>query len=147
MFQLPSRNLGSDLAYDSETWVKAFNRIALGPSPALPSCMMEYQAKFNIGQVVSHRLFGFRGVIYDVDPQYANTEAWYEAIPKEIRPHKNQPFYHLLAQNETGSYEAYVSEQNLIAEENPVPVEHPGILDYFEEALPGHYQLRNTLAH
>ena len=76
--------------------------------------MMEYRAKFNIGQVVSHRLFGFRGVIYDVDPQYANTEAWYEAIPKEIRPHKDQPFYHLLAQNETGSYEAYVSEQNLV---------------------------------
>ena len=147
MFRPPSQNLGFVLESESETLVKACIRIALGPRPALLCGMMEYSAKFNIGQVVSHRLFGFRGVIYDVDPQYANTEAWYEAIPKEIRPHKDQPFYHLLAQNETGSYEAYVSEQNLVPEENPVPVEHPGIMDYFEEALPGHYQLRNSLAH
>ena len=109
--------------------------------------MMEYHAKFNIGQVVSHRLFGFRGVIYDVDPQYANTEEWYESIPAEIRPAKDQPFYHLLAQNDSGCYEAYVSEQNLLLDDNPVPVEHPGIIDYFTESHPGHYQLRNRLAH
>jgi len=147
MFRPPSQNLGFALESDSKTWVRSLIRVALGPRPALSKDMIEYCAKFNIGQVVSHRLFGFRGVIYDVDPHYANTEAWYEAIPKEIRPHRDQPFYHLLAQNETGSYEAYVSEQNLVAEENPVPVEHPGIIDYFEEARPGQYQLRNNLAH
>ena len=147
MFRPQSQNLGFALESDSKTWVRSLIRVALGLRPALSKDMIEYCAKFNIGQVVSHRLFGFRGVIYDVDPHYANTEAWYEAIPKEIRPHRDQPFYHLLAQNETGSYEAYVSEQNLVAEENPVPVEHPGIIDYFEEARPGHYQLRNNLAH
>jgi len=109
--------------------------------------MSEYRAKFNIGQVVSHRLFGFRGVIYDVDPQYANTEEWYQSIPQEIRPAKDQPFYHLLAQNDTGSYEAYVSEQNLILDKSDKPIEHPGILEYFNEPTPGFYQLREVLAH
>ena len=109
--------------------------------------MSECSAKFNIGQVVSHRLFGFRGVIYDVDPQYANTEEWYQSIPQEIRPAKDQPFYHLLAQNDTGSYEAYVSEQNLILDESDKPIEHPGILEYFNEPKPGLYQLREVLAH
>ena len=109
---------------------------------------MEHRhAKFSIGSIVRHRMYPFRGVVIDVDPEFDNTDEWYDSIPAEVRPHKDQPFYHLLAQNETGSYEAYVSEQNLIAEENPVPVEHPGILDYFDEALPGQYQLRNTLAH
>ena len=108
---------------------------------------MQIQAKYHLGQIVCHKKHPFRGVIFDVDPEFANTEEWYAAIPEEARPIKDQPFYHLLAQNETGSYEAYVSEQNLVPEENPVPVEHPGIMDYFEEALPGHYQLRNSLAH
>ena len=109
--------------------------------------MSEFRAKFNIGQVVFHRLFGFRGVIYDVDPQYANTEDWYESIPAEIRPAKDQPFYHLLAQNESGSYEAYVSEQNLVIDESDKPIDHPGILEYFKEPQPGFYQLRDVLAH
>eukprot|EP01025_Chloroclados_australasicus_P056772 TRINITY_DN70633_c0_g1_i1.p2 TRINITY_DN70633_c0_g1~~TRINITY_DN70633_c0_g1_i1.p2 ORF type:complete len:110 (+),score=7.01 TRINITY_DN70633_c0_g1_i1:166-495(+) len=71
-------------------------------------------AKFTIGQVVRHRIYPFRGVIFDVDPEYGNTDEWYESIPEEIRPDKDQPFYHLFAENEETEYIAYVSEQNLL---------------------------------
>lgn len=89
-------------------------------------------ARFQIGQVVRHRLFPFRGVIFDVDPVFANTDEWYEAIPEEVRPHKNQPYYHLFAENEKTHYIAYVSEQNLEADESRVPVAHPDIPVMFE---------------
>ncbi|TIS72446.1 MAG: heat shock protein HspQ, partial [Mesorhizobium sp.] len=84
-------------------------------------------AKFAIGQVVRHRLFPFRGVIFDVDPQFANTEEWYEAIPADMRPSKDQPFYHLLAENSETEYIAYVSEQNLLEDRSGEPVRHPQI--------------------
>ncbi len=80
-------------------------------------------AKFAIGQVVRHRLFPFRGVIFDVDPTFNNTEEWYQAIPKEVRPRKDQPFYHLLAENSETEYIAYVSEQNLLEDESGEPVQ------------------------
>ena len=82
-------------------------------------------AKFMIGQVVRHRVFAFRGVIYDVDPVFANTEEWWLAIPAEVRPSKDQPFYHLLAENDQSTYVAYVSEQNLVADESGEPIGHP----------------------
>jgi heat shock protein HspQ len=88
-------------------------------------------AKFGIGQIVRHRLFDFRGVIFDVDPTFNNTEEWYNAIPAEVRPRKDQPFYHLLAENEETEYVAYVSEQNLLADEEAAPVRHPQVRDYF----------------
>jgi heat shock protein HspQ len=90
-------------------------------------------AKFGIGQVVRHRVFPFRGVIYDVDPQFANTEAWWEAIPEAIRPRKDQPFYHLLAENDENHYTAYVSEQNLLPDTSGEPVEHPSVLEMFAD--------------
>lgn len=89
-------------------------------------------AKFRIGQVVKHRLFPFRGVIYDVDPEFANTDEWYEAIPQEMRPRKDQPFYHLLAENADTEYVAYVSEQNLLDDEGGGPVRHPQIREMFD---------------
>ena len=82
-------------------------------------------AKFAIGQVVRHRLFPFRGVIFDVDPQFSNTDEWYDAIPREVRPRKDQPFYHLLAENSETEYIAYVSEQNLLEDDSGEPVRHP----------------------
>ena len=87
--------------------------------------MTERTAKFGIGQVVKHRIFPFRGVIFDVDPEFSNTEEWYEAIPEHIRPPKNQPFYHLLAESADAYYVAYVSEQNLVSDNSGDPVEHP----------------------
>ena len=83
-------------------------------------------SKFTIGQVVRHRVFPFRGVIFDVDPVFSNTDEWWEAIPEDVRPHKDQPFYHLLAENESTSYIAYVSEQNLLLDDTGEPVQHPG---------------------
>jgi heat shock protein HspQ len=89
------------------------------------------QAKFGIGDVVRHRMFPFRGVIFDVDPQFANTEEWYNAIPEPIRPRKDQPFYHLYAENSENHYVAYVSEQNLVPDETGEPVEHPQVAEMF----------------
>ncbi len=101
------------------------------------------QAKFSVGQIVRHRLFPFRGVIYDVDPTFSNTEEWYQSIPVERRPSKDQPFYHLLAQNaQGGPYEAYVSEQNLLPDSENGPVVHPMIDIMFEKIAGDHYVLR-----
>ena len=90
------------------------------------------QAKFGIGQIVKHRLFSFRGVIFDVDPSFNNTDEWYNSIPLEARPRKDQPFYHLLAENDETEYVAYVSEQNLLVDEVRGPVRHPQINEYFK---------------
>lgn len=94
--------------------------------------MHERVAKFPIGAVVRHRVFPFRGVIFDVDPEFANTEEWWNAIPAEIRPRKDQPFYHLFAENEESTYVAYVSEQNLLPDTSGQPVEHPNVELVFE---------------
>ena len=88
-------------------------------------------AKFSIGEVVKHRHFDFRGVIYDVDFEFNNSEEWYQSIPKEVRPRKDQPFYHLLAESNDVTYEAYVSEQNLLLDNSKEPVKHPLIEEIF----------------
>lgn len=100
--------------------------------PPLHNEIPTREAKYQIGQVVKHRLFDFRGVIFDVDPVFANTEEWYEAIPEEVRPDKDQPYYHLFAENERTHYLAYVSEQNLTPDESDVRVAHPDIPKMFE---------------
>jgi len=104
-------------------------------------------ARFAIGDIVRHRLFDFRGVIFDVDPVFANSEEWYEAIPEDIRPPKDQPYYHLLAENSESSYIAYVSQQNLLGDESGGPVEHPAIPDMFEGFKHGRYRLRPERRH
>lgn len=107
----------------------------------------EQEAKFRIGQVVQHRVFPFRGVIYDVDPIYANTEEWLMAIPEEVRPHRDQPFYHLLAENEQTTYEAYVSQQNLLPDETGKPLRHPKVGDLFGTLQGGHYEWKSIKGH
>lgn len=102
-------------------------------------------ARFAIGEVVRHKLFDFRGVIFDVDPVFANSEEWYEAIPEALRPSRDQPFYHLLAENAESSYVAYVSQQNLVADESEEPVEHPAIASMFDKIEDGRYRLRPDL--
>jgi heat shock protein HspQ len=101
-------------------------------------------AKFKIGQVVRHRVFPFRGVIFDVDPTFANTEEWWEAIPAEVRPHKDQPFYHLFAENKESEYIAYVSEQNLLPDTSGEPVRHPQVAEVFDRDGPD-YKPRGSL--
>ncbi len=105
------------------------------------------EARFGVGEVVRHRLFDFRGVIFDIDPVFANSEEWYEAIPEDIRPPRNQPFYHLLAENEESTYVAYVSQQNLVGDSGAGPVEHPGIEELFEGFSGGRYRLRTRHRH
>jgi heat shock protein HspQ len=105
------------------------------------------EARFGIGDVVRHKMFDFRGVIFDVDPIFANSEEWYEAIPEELRPSKEQPFYHLLAENSESSYIAYVSQQNLVADDSDEPIDHPAITTMFEPLEGGRYRLRDQLRH
>jgi heat shock protein HspQ len=105
------------------------------------------RADFAIGDVVRHRLFDFRGVIFDVDPVFANSEEWYEAIPKDVRPRKDQPFYHLMAENGDGSYIAYVSQQNLLPDETDEPVDHPAIAGLFDAYANGRYKLKRQHRH
>ncbi len=99
-------------------------------------------AKFSIGQVVRHRLHPFRGVVFDVDPIFSNTQEWWESIPEGSRPAKDQPFYHLLAENADSEYVAYVSEQNLVADDTGEPVRHPQVDEMFLIAEDGHYRAR-----
>ncbi|NQW52078.1 MAG: heat shock protein HspQ [Rhodospirillales bacterium] len=104
-------------------------------------------AKFAIGQVVKHRIYPFRGVIFDVDPVFANTEEWLSSIPEEVRPRRDQPFYHLLAENAQTTYVAYVSEQNLLADDTGKPVSHPQVPQFFKELKRGHYVSRERAIH
>ena len=119
-------------------------RLNIMTDPAAPSVA---QARFGIGEVVRHRLLDFRGVIFDVDPVFANSEEWYEAIPPEIRPSKDQPFYHLLAENAESSYVAYVSQQNLVHDDDDEPVDHPAIDGLFDAFEDGRYRLKREHKH
>ena len=101
-------------------------------------------ARFFIGQVVRHRVFAFRGVIFDVDPEFDNTEEWYESIPDAVRPRKDQPFYHLFAENSETEYVAYVSEQNLVPDDSGAPVRHPQVNEIFDGPVDGAYQIKPT---
>ena len=114
-------------------------------SPAPPPAIAH--ARFGIGEVVRHRLFGFRGVIFDVDPVFANSEEWYQAIPEDVRPAKDQPFYHLLAENAEASYVAYVSQQNIERDESDEPIDHPAIAGMFDAFDGERYPLRRELRH
>lgn len=104
-------------------------------------------AKYAIGQVVRHRVYSFRGVIFDVDPTFTNTEEYWLSIPEHIRPTKDQPYYHLLAENEDSAYVAYVSEQNLEPDETGEPVGHPQAAVIFESFREGQYKLRPRISH
>ena len=104
-------------------------------------------ARFAIGEVVRHRLLDFRGVIFDVDPQFANSEEWYDSIPEAMRPAKDQPFYHLFAENAESSYVAYVSQQNLMLDDDSDPVDHPAIDSLFDGFDGQRYRLKREHRH
>ncbi|MGE4611017.1 MAG: heat shock protein HspQ [Paracoccaceae bacterium] len=103
--------------------------------------MLKLSAKFSLGQVVKHRVHPFRGVVFDIDPTFDNTDEWWESIPEDIRPVKDQPFYHLLAENDMSYYVAYVSEQNLLNDESGDPVEHPEVAEMFGPLTDGKYDV------
>jgi heat shock protein HspQ len=104
-------------------------------------------ARFSIGDVVRHRLLEFRGVVFDIDPVFANSDEWYDAIPEQVRPRKDQPFYHLLAENADSTYVAYVSQQNLEHDESEEPVDHPAIAGIFDDFRDGRYALKREHRH
>ena len=116
-------------------------------SPAVGQKIDIPLARFGIGDVVRHRIFDFRGVVFDVDPAFANSEEWYQSIPEAIRPSKDQPFYHLLAENAESTYVAYVSQQNLLPDETDEPVDHPEIAAMFDRLEGGRYRLRAEHRH
>ena len=105
------------------------------------------RARFAIGDIVKHRHYDFRGVVFDIDPVFANSDEWYDSIPADVRPRREQPFYHLLAENEDESYLAYVSQQNLMRDSEGGPVDHPSLAEMFEDFAEGRYRLRQGLAH
>ncbi|SDW28642.1 heat shock protein HspQ [Roseicitreum antarcticum] len=107
--------------------------------------MFKAIAKYHLGQVVRHKKHPFRGVVFDVDAMFSNTDEWYEAIPEESRPSKDQPFYHLLAENEQSYYVAYVSEQNLVPDDTGEPIGHPDVDDLFGDFQNGFYPLEVEL--
>ncbi|WP_113439032.1 heat shock protein HspQ [Rhizobium cremeum] len=109
--------------------------------------MKQQNAKFGIGEVVRHKVFPFRGVVFDVDPEFANTEEWWNAIPAEVRPSKDQPFYHLLAENADTEYVAYVSEQNLERDTSDEPLRNPHVQQIFVQERAGRYRPRQNFAH
>ncbi|MDA7787929.1 heat shock protein HspQ [Sphingomonadaceae bacterium] len=104
-------------------------------------------ARFSVGDVVRHKMFDFRGVIFDLDPVFANSEEWYESIPDDIRPRRDQPFYHLLAESDDNSYTAYVSQQNLLADPEGGPVGHPTVRELFNEFDGARYRMQRKLTH
>lgn len=107
--------------------------------------MFKAIAKYHLGQVVRHKKHPFRGVVFDVDAMFSNTDEWYEAIPEESRPSKDQPFYHLLAENDQSYYVAYVSEQNLVPDDTGEPIGHPDVDDLFGDFQNGFYPLQVEL--
>jgi heat shock protein HspQ len=103
------------------------------------------QAKFKLGEVVRHRVFSFRGVVFDIDPVFNNTEEWWQSIPENVRPSKDQPFYHLFAENAESEYIAYVSEQNLLPDNSGEPVRHPQVAEVFVRGDDGGYKPRHSV--
>jgi heat shock protein HspQ len=133
-------------AYYIRPMTTAFDRPST-PTPIADAPLVAH-ARFRIGDVVRHRQYGFRGVVFDVDPVFANSEEWYEAIPEEVRPAREQPYYHLFAENDEGSYIAYVSQQNLDRDNAAAePVNHPAIDHLFRREADGSYHMHGQRWH
>ena len=131
---MSSNKKDEDQTNDSTHEIKKSNKIRVHKDPL-----------FNIGDIVKHRIYPFRGVIVDVDPEFSNTEEWYQSIPAEIRPSRNQPYYHLMAENTETFYTAYVSQQNLVDDGENGPLEHPDLDEIFSGMEKGKYHLRNEV--
>ena len=121
------------------------NKLSENNVNSLKNIKVHKEPLFNIGDIVKHRIYPFRGVIIDVDPEFSNTEEWYQSIPAEIRPSRKQPYYHLMAENTETFYTAYVSQQNLVKDGENGPLEHPDIQEMFSGIDKGKYQLRNEV--
>lgn len=94
------------------------------------------QAKFSVGELIHHKLFDYRGVIIDVDPEFQGTQEWYEQVAQS-RPPKDQPWYHVLVHDAT--HNTYVAERNLEPDRSVEPINHPYIDLIFDSFQQGVY--------
>ena len=117
-------------------WTPTSTRLENAREGVIITAMNRHEAKFRLGEVVRHRLYPFRGVVFDVDPEFSSSQEWWLSIPADVRPRKDQPFYHLLAENEATTYVAYVSEQNLLSDDTG-PVDHPQVPELFGDYRKG----------
>jgi heat shock protein HspQ len=140
-----ARPLADDLCFAKRKVESCAGHRNIGRMTANPEMPITAEARFAIGDVVRHRMFDFRGVVFDIDPVFANSEDWYQAIPEQVRPRKDQPFYHLFAENAESSYIAYVSQQNLVPDADQGPVNHPAIEGYFDEWGGERYPLKRNM--
>jgi heat shock protein HspQ len=148
-YKIPGANCGFRRAIGRRNGTTALSQF--GHLPLASATILVYStrmiiartAKFQIGQIVRHRIFSFRGVVFDIDPEFNNTEEWWLSIPEEVRPRKDQPFYHLLAENSESEYVAYVSEQNLLPDESGEPIRHSQVAEIFIKDKSGSYRPRN----
>ncbi len=99
-------------------------------------------ARFGIGQLVHHRLFGYRGVVYDVDPVFSGADEWYEQMAKS-RPPKDRPWYRVLVHGSV--HETYVAERNLEPDESDEPILHPLIDAVFDGFRDGLYRTHKSV--
>ena len=104
--------------------------------------MSDHSAKFQVGQVIHHRRFDYRGVIVDVDATFQGSEAWYQAMAQS-RPPKDKPWYHVLVHR--AEHMTYVAERNLEADESGEPIVHPVLDQYFDGLREGLYVRERTL--
>ena len=103
---------------------------------------MEHAARFFVGQIVHHKRFNYRGVVFDVDSTFQGTDEWYEQVAQS-RPPKNQPWYHVLVDG--AEHTTYVAERNLESDQEGHPVEHPLVAALCGEFREGRYFMGTTL--
>ncbi len=96
----------------------------------------EKNASFYIGQVIKHQKYGYRGVIFDVDPIFSSSDEWYQMMAKS-KPPKDRPWYHVLV--DCGSHTTYVAERHLAADNEGAPISHPLVNQYFSKFKDGQY--------
>ena len=104
--------------------------------------MSENRAGFHVGQLVHHRRFGYRGVVFDVDPDFQGSDEWYEQVAAS-RPPRDAPWYHVLPDG--GHHTTYVAERNLESDTSGAPIRHPLVDQLFERFENGRYQRASTL--
>ena len=102
----------------------------------------EKRAHFYIGQLVQHKLFGYRGVVFNVDAEFSGDEHWYEEVAQS-RPPKDKPWYHVLPSGQ--QHTTYVAERNLEADGVDSPIEHPLIATFFDDFVDGEYVIREKV--
>jgi heat shock protein HspQ len=102
----------------------------------------ESRARFAVGELVTHQLFDYRGVVFDVDPVFMGNDEWYEQVARS-RPPRDRPWYHVLVHG--AQHTTYVAERNLEPDDSSDPIDHPGLDHFFHGFEDGRYLARKTV--